>query len=93
MDTLEFEDGQRTFSCRRGSSPATGETLWWWLTITAESHRFAAFRAEATDTAANLRPRVEAYYAKVLADRARPREFRPRTWGRPAAAPPTTEQA
>lgn len=92
MDFMEFKDGERTFSCRRASSPATPDTLWWWLAITTETQRFAAFRAEPTDTAANLRPRIEAYYAKLLADRARPREFRPNTWRRPAVGPALTDE-
>jgi hypothetical protein len=87
MDFMEFEDEGRTLTCRRASSPATPGTLWWWLSVSTESQRYAAFRAEATDTPANLRPRIQAYYAQLLVDRARPREIRPKTWGRPAAAP------
>jgi len=76
MDSLEFQDGERTFTCRAASSPATPGTLWWWISVTGESQRYAAFRAESGDTAANLRLRVVAYYAQLLADRARPRELR-----------------
>jgi hypothetical protein len=76
MDLVEFEDGERKFTCRAASSPATPGTLWWWVSVTGESQRYAAFRTQADDTPPNLRPRILAYYAQLLADRARPREFR-----------------
>jgi hypothetical protein len=85
MDFMEFEDEGRTLTCRRASSPATPGTDWWWLSVSTESQRYAAFRAEETDTPANLRSRIQAYYTQLLVDRARPREIRPKTWGRPAA--------
>ena len=84
MDFMEFQDDGRTLTCRAASSPATPGTLWWWVNITGESQRYAAFRTEAGDTAENLRPRILAYYAQLLADRARPREIRSR-WSRPGA--------
>jgi hypothetical protein len=88
MDFLEFEDNGRTLTCRSGSSPATPGTSWWWLAVSGESQRYAAFRTEPGDTPETLRPRISACYAQLLADRARPREIRPR-WQRPAAAPVT----
>ena len=75
MKLMEFEDAGRTFTCEAKSSPATPGTLWWWMSVTGESQRYAAFRAESTDTQASLRPRILAYYAKLLADRERPREI------------------
>ena len=85
MDFLQFDDSGRTLTCRRGPSPATPGTNWWWLDVSGESQRYAAFRAEPTDTKENLPPRILAYYAQLLADRARPREIR-QHWSRPAAA-------
>jgi hypothetical protein len=85
MDFLEIEDGERTLTCRSGPSPATPGTNWWWMNVSGESQRYAAFRAERDDTPENLAPRIRAYYAQLLADRARPREIRPR-WSRPAPA-------
>src|SRR5688572_27501161 len=79
MKALEFEDVGRTFTCEAGSSPATPGTLWWWVSVSGESQRYAAFRVEDNDTPATLRPRVLAYYAQILADRERPRITRP-TW-------------
>jgi hypothetical protein len=72
MDGLQFEDAGRTFTCEAASSPATPGTLWWWITISGESQRYAAFRVAPSDTPASLRPRVVAYYAQLLADRERP---------------------
>ena len=83
MDFLEFEDDGHTLTCRSGPSPATPGQNWWWLNVSGESQRYAAFRTEPGDTPKNLQPRIKAYYAQLLADRARPREIRPR-WSRPA---------
>lgn len=77
MDFAEFHEGERMFTCRAATSPATPDTVWWWISVTGESQRYAAFRAEAGDTLPNLRPRILAYYAQLLADRERPREIRP----------------
>ena len=85
FNSLDIEDEGRTLSCTRGPSPATPGTDWWWLKVSTESQRYAAFRAEPGDTPANLAPRIRAYYAQLLADRARPREIRA-PWSRPAPA-------
>jgi len=87
LDFLEFADDGRTLTCRSASTPVTPGTSWWWLEVTGESQRYAAFRTEPSDTADNLRPRILAWYRQLLIDRARPREFRPR-WGRPPGAKP-----
>ena len=79
---LTFESDGRTFECVTATSPATPGTYWWWVSVSGESQRYAAFRAEPRDTAAAVQPRVESYYAQLLIDRARPREIRPQ-WGRP----------
>jgi hypothetical protein len=95
MKALEFEDVGRTFTCEAGSSPATPGTMWWWVSVSGEKERYAAFRVEADDTADSLRPRILAYYAQILADRERPRLTRP-TWAQrkssntPATTPAAT---
>jgi hypothetical protein len=86
MNFVEFKDGERTFTCEAKSSPATPGTVWWWMSVTGESQRYAAFHVEATDTQANLQKRILAYYTQLLVDRARPREIRGQ-WGRRPAAP------
>ncbi|MGH9885599.1 MAG: hypothetical protein ACREBE_08730 [bacterium] len=86
MNFLQFEDDGRTLTCRSASSPATPGTNWWWLDVSGESQRYAAFRTEPGDTPENLRPRIVACYAQLLADRARPREVRPHWSQRTAQA-------
>ena len=84
MDYLQFKDDGRTLTCRSASSQATPGTNWWWLDVTGEKQRYAAFRTEKTDTPQNLRPRILACYLKLLADRERPATFR--IWSRPTPA-------
>ncbi len=85
MNQLQFEDGGRTFSCVAETSRATPDTVWWWVTVSGDGQRYAAFHREKGDTAANLKTRILAYYAKVLADRARPPEPR-QHWAQRKAA-------
>lgn len=85
MTEMTFNDADRTFTCRVGTSPATPGTLWWWMSVTGDPARYAAFRVEASDTAPTLRPRILAYYEQLLAGRARPAVMRPQ-W-RPSAFP------
>jgi hypothetical protein len=92
MDFLQFDNDGRTLTCRSASSPATPGTTWWWLEVTGENQRYAAFRTEPTDTPENLRPRILAHYEHLLAERARPQVFRPR-WSRPAPAAAPAEPA
>lgn len=81
MDFMEFEHEERTLTCRCESSPATPGTTWWWLNVSGDAQRYAAFRAEPGDTPANLRKRMVAWHEEMLAARARPREFKPQ-WSR-----------
>jgi hypothetical protein len=76
MKELKFEEGGKTFTCVAESSRATPDTVWWWINVTGDGQRYAAFHRKSTDTAASLKPRVLAYYEKLLADRARPPEPR-----------------
>lgn len=86
MGRFEFVEDGRTFSCERESSPATPGTQWWWLRVSGDTLRYAAFTAGPKDTEKTVKPRMIAYYTQILADRARPPA--PRSpWGRrPAAA-------
>jgi len=76
MKELRFEDGGRTFTCVAESCRATPDTVWWWINVSGDGQRYAAFHRKSTDTAASVKPRVVAYYEKLLADRARPPEPR-----------------
>ena len=93
MKAVQFEDVGRTFTCEPGSSPATPGTLWWWVSVSGETQRYAAFRVEDNDTPATLRPRVLAYYAQILADRERPRITRPAWTQRKTGSTPTEAPA
>ena len=93
MNQFEFESQGKEFRCERGPSPATPGTLWWWLKVSGENQRYAAFRSEKGETEAKLKARVIAYYEQLLVDRARPPAPRP-NWSQrkpgapaPAAAP------
>ena len=72
MNQFQFENEGREFRCERGPSPATPGTLWWWVNVSGESQRYAAFRSEKGETEAKLKTRVINYYDQLLADRARP---------------------
>jgi hypothetical protein len=86
LKEFQFEDQGHKFRCERGSSPGTPGVDWWWISLDGDAQRYAAFRSEPGDTIASLKPRVVAFYAEVLAIRARPRILRP-SWSqrKPAA--------
>jgi len=86
MNQFTFEDAGRTFTCEAAASMATPDTVWWWVKVSGDGQKYAAFHKAKGDNLANLKPRVIAYYEKVLADRARPPLPRP-TFGRPPAKP------
>jgi hypothetical protein len=87
LKEFQFEDAGHKFRCERGSSPGTPGVDWWWISLDGDAQRYAAFRSEPGDTVASLKPRVVAFYAEVLAVRARPRILRP-SWSqrKPAGA-------
>jgi len=58
--------------------------------VTGESQRYAAFRTQTDDTPRNLKTRILAYYAQLVADRERPREIRSH-WAQRRAAPKPVE--
>ena len=80
-----FVDADRTFTCSVEPLRRGGTDTWWWFEVSTEKHqRRAPFRAEPTDTQADVRRRVVAYYDELLARRAAPPAPR---WGRrPGAA-------
>jgi hypothetical protein len=92
MKRMEFTDGDRTFKCSAETSPGTPGMFWWWMSVTGESARYAAFRTEVGDTAPTLRPRILAYYEQLLAIRARPALTR-QHWSQRRAATPATAVA
>jgi hypothetical protein len=91
LNQLTFEDEGRTFTCEAAASMATPDTIWWWVKVSGDGQRYAAFHKAKSDTAASVKTRMIAYYEKVLADRARPPLPRPQ-FGRPPAKPAAPAQ-
>ena len=90
---FEFEDAGRRFFCTVEAPRHAGMPPWWWFRLdNSESTRYAPFEALPTDTKQSVQKRVIAYYAEVLAIKARPVHQRP-TWQRPVKVPPPAEGA
>lgn len=74
MKEFEFEDAGRTFSCFVEKQSVAHPQDWWWFTVSNDTrNRYAPFRAEPSDTKANVQSRILAYHEELLAGRARPR--------------------
>jgi hypothetical protein len=93
MKEFEFVDEGRTFFCSVEVPRQQGMAPWWWFRVDSESTtRHAPFEASPSDTRQSVRTRVLAYYAELLAIRARPVHQRP-VWRKPEiAAQPATAQ-
>jgi hypothetical protein len=71
---FEFEDAGRIFSCFVEKQSVAHPQDWWWFTVSNDTrNRYAPFRAEPSDTNANVKSRILAYHEELLAGRARPR--------------------
>ena len=71
-----FEADGHTFACgieRRASRLAP---LWWWFSVSGESHRFAPFQPAADDTLETVRFRILSYYRELVATRDTPTDWR-----------------
>jgi len=99
IDSFEFNDGARTFSCTVEGAHSAPRGAWWWFRVsTDDRHRYAPFQASPKDTKASVSSRVVAYYDDLMARRAAPA---PSYWRRgapqkpavaaPAAAEPAAE--
>ena len=85
---FEFEDAGLTFFCTVEAPLHVGMPPWWWFRVdTGESTRYAPFEALATDTRKSVQTRIVAYYAEVLAIKARPVHQRP-MWRKPETVIP-----
>jgi hypothetical protein len=88
---FEFEDAGRTFTCVVEAPLHAGMPPWWWFRVDTgdrgETTRYAPFEALATDTKKSVQPRIVAYYAEVLAIKARPVHQRP-MWRKPGSVVP-----
>ena len=75
---FDFMDQGRTFSCSVEAPTHVGMGPWWFFKLDSESNtRYAPFEASAGDTLESVKTRVIAYYAELLATRARPAHARP----------------
>lgn len=91
---FSFVDAGRTFTCRVEGSRPRATDAWWWFDVSTEQHqRHAPFRMEATDTPADVRARVVAYYEDLLARRAAPAQGRWHQRPRAAASPTAGDPA
>ncbi|MEJ7759741.1 MAG: hypothetical protein WKF55_09115 [Gemmatimonadaceae bacterium] len=88
---FEFVDAGRTFFCSVETPRHAGAPPWWWFRVNDEgSTRYAPFEAQPSDTRKSVQERVVAYYAEVLAIKARPVHQRP-VWHKPARPIPSEE--
>ncbi len=82
---FDFVYDGKTFSCCVEAPLKSRPEKWWWFRVsTDDRHRYAPFEAAASDTRANVEKRILAYYASLLAARARPAAT---PWRRPAVIP------
>ena len=72
IEAFEFEDQGHRFSCAT-EAMRLGLQTWWWFTLDDEkTTRYAPFEVSADDTQQSVQERIIAYYAELLAIRARP---------------------
>lgn len=82
---FEFVDEGRTFFCSLESPRHAGMQPWWWFRIDGDpTTRYAPFEHSPDDTQQSVKKRVIAYYAELLAIKARPVHPRPQ-WNRPGS--------
>lgn len=93
MKEFEFVDEGRTFFCTVEVPRQQGMAAWWWFRLDSEgTTRHAPFEASPSDTRQSVRTRILAYYAELLAIKARPVHQRP-VWHKPGIpAQPTSVQ-
>ncbi|HEY8166788.1 MAG TPA: hypothetical protein VIF83_14640 [Gemmatimonadaceae bacterium] len=78
MKEFEFVENGVRFFCSVEAPRHEGMPPWWWFRMEDEpSTRHAPFAASPDDTEKSVRKRVLAYYADLLAIRARPVHQRP----------------
>jgi hypothetical protein len=75
IEGFEFVDDGRTFTCEVEAAGPARTDAWWWFRVSAvkaDRHRYAPFRATASDTRASVQAAVVAFYDNLLARRALP---------------------
>ena len=87
---FEFEEDGRTYRCTVEARRATPDDGWWWFEVSGDRQRYAPFQAEKSDTQKGVKAKIVAYYANLLAARARPEEPRSHWGRRPKTEPDAT---
>jgi len=78
---FQFADAGRTFFCSVESPRHAGMQPWWWFRLDGDATtRYAPFAESPEDTEQSVKSRVIAYYAELLAIKARPMHHR-QPWG------------
>ena len=86
LKEFQFTDTGRTFTCTVEVPRHAGMPSWWWFQLDGDgTTRYAPFAASPNDTKKSVRERIIAYYAELLAIKARPVHQRP-AWTRPVRA-------
>ena len=70
LQPFTFEADDRVFACQIEGGRTKLAQLWWWFTVSGESHRFAPFQPEVGETLESVRFRVLSYYRELVARRA-----------------------
>ena len=89
IEGFDFAHDGRTFTCRVEAPGPERKEAWWWFHVSAveaDRHRYAPFRASATDTRASVESAIVAFYDDLVARRALPAAS---YWRRPAPRPAT----
>lgn len=82
---FEFVNEGRTFFCCIEAPRHAGMQPWWWFRLDGEpTTRYAPFEHSPNDTEVSVKRRVIAYYAELLAIKARPVHQR-QPWNRPGS--------
>ena len=83
IEAFEFEDQGHTFFCATEAPRHAGMQTWWWFTLDNDkTTRYAPFEQSSGDTQQSVQARILAFYADLLAIRARPMKERP-AWRKP----------
>ncbi len=73
FEGFEFVDSGRTFTCWMEAPGLARAEAWWWFRVSPnDRHRYAPFRAVASDTQESVQSAIVAFYDDLEARRALP---------------------
>lgn len=93
IESFKFEEGGRVYSCCIEASRAASGAAWWWVDVSGDTHRYAPFPADESDTESTIRDRVLAYYSHHQTRRSQPTTSHWARRGKPADAAATPVEA